>query len=104
MPAVGTDHVVTTHAVARMLGWSTGRVRSVDDILKPTRVSDNSRLFDVDRVLFLVHTIDVMHSMPPLRVIRISKKTPRREGDFYRYGRWLRITRQPPRRSRETAR
>ena len=98
MPPVGTDHVVTTHAVARMIGWSTARVRRVDDVLKPTRVSDGSRLYDVDRVLFLVHTMDVMDSMPPPRVIRISKKAPRREGDIYRYGEWYRITREPSRR------
>ena len=104
MPPVGTDHVVTTHAVARMLGWSTARVRSIDEILKPTRGSDDSRLYDADRVLCLVHTMDVMHSLPPLRFVRISKKAPRREGDFCRYGRWFRITREPPRRSREIAR
>ena len=95
MPPVGTDHVVTTHAVARMLGWSAARVRSIDDVLKPTRVSDESRLFDVDRVLFLVHTMDVMHSLPPLRLVRISKTAPRREGDFERYGTLYRITREP---------
>ncbi len=92
--------MVTTHAVARMLGWSSGRVRSVDDILKPTRVAQGR----LDRVLFFVHTIDVMNNMPPLRVIRISKKAPRCEGDFYRCGRWFRTTREPPRRCREIAR
>lgn len=104
MPPVGTDHVVTTHAVARMLGWSAARVRSIDDVLKPTRVSDESRLYNVDRALFFVHALDVMHSLPPLRVVRISKKSPRREGDFERYGRLYRITREPPRRIREIAR
>jgi len=102
MPPGGTDHVVTTHAVARMLGWAEARVRGIDDILKPTRLSDNSRAYDVDRVLFLVHTMDVMDSLPPLRVVRISKKAPRREGDFYRYGRWFRITRETARRSLPT--
>jgi hypothetical protein len=95
MPPVGTDHVVPVHAVARMLGWSAARVRSVDEILRPARASDGSRLFDVDRVLFFVNTMDVLESLPPLRVIRISKKSARREGDFERYGRWFRITREP---------
>lgn len=95
MPPVGTEHVVPVHAVARMLDWSTARVRSIDDILKPTRTFFGSRLYDVDRVLFLVHTMDVMHSLPPLRVVRISKKSPRREGDLNRYGRWFRVTRKP---------
>ena len=103
MPPVGTDHVVTTHAVARMLGWSTARVRTADYVLKPARASDNSRLYDVNRVLFLVATLDIMDSLPPLRVIRLSKKAPRRERDFERYGKWYRITREPPRRSREIA-
>lgn len=100
MPPVSTDHVVTVHAVARMLGWSTAKVRGVDDILKPTRLSDESRAYDVDRVLFFVQTMDVMDSLPPLRVVRISKKAPRREGDFCRYGMVFRITREPPRRRR----
>ena len=102
MPPVGTDHVVLVQAVAQMLGWSTARVRSVDEILKPTRLSDGTRTraYDVDRVLFFVHTMDVMHSMPPLRVVRISKKAPHHEGDFHRYGRWFRITREPSRRRR----
>lgn len=58
MPPRRSKHVVPIHAVARMLGWSAARVRRVDDILRPFRASDNSRLFDVDRVLFLVHTMD----------------------------------------------
>ena len=94
MPPGRTDHVVTTHAVARMLGWSSGRVRSVDDILKPTLVAQG-RLYDVDRVLFFVRTMDELDSLPPLRVVRITKKSPRREGDFERFGRLYRITREP---------
>jgi hypothetical protein len=41
-----------------MLGWSSARVRSVDDILHPTRLCDGTRVYDVDRVLFLVRVID----------------------------------------------
>jgi hypothetical protein len=58
MPPRQTKHVVPIHAVARMLGWSTARVRGVDDILRPLRLADGSRLYDVDRVLFLVYTLD----------------------------------------------
>ena len=41
-----------------MLGWSTARIRGIDDILRPFRLADGSRLYDVDRVLFLVCTLD----------------------------------------------
>ena len=58
MPPVGSKHVVPVHAVARMLGWSTARVRGVDDILRPRRLADGSRVYDVERVLVFVHVID----------------------------------------------
>jgi hypothetical protein len=58
MPPVQSEHVVTVHAVARMLGWSTPRVRGVDDILRPVRGSNAERFYAIDRVLFFVRTID----------------------------------------------
>ena len=53
MPPVQSEHVVTVHAVARMLEWSAARVRSVDDILRPVRASNGERLYAIDRVLHL---------------------------------------------------
>ena len=58
MPPVTGEHVVTVHAVARMLGWSARRVRRLDDILRPIRLADGSRAYDVERVLFFVHVLD----------------------------------------------
>lgn len=58
MPPRGSQHVVPTHSVARMLGWSTARVRRVDDILRPIRLADGERMYDVDRVLFFVRVYD----------------------------------------------
>lgn len=58
MPPRGSKHVVPVHAVARMLGWSTARVRGVDDILRPIRLADGARVYDVDRVLFFVRVFD----------------------------------------------
>jgi len=58
MPRRRWKHVVPVHAVARILGWSTARVRGVDDILRPFRLSDGSRVYDVDRVLFFVRVMD----------------------------------------------
>jgi hypothetical protein len=58
MPSVQSRHVVPVHAVARMLGWSTARVRGIDSILRPVRASDGLRLYDVDRVLFFVRVMD----------------------------------------------
>lgn len=46
------------HAVARMLGWSTARVHGIDDILRPIRLADGMRAYDVDRVLFFVRVFD----------------------------------------------
>lgn len=78
---VDTHHVVTTHAVARMLGWSTARVRSIDRILRPERAADGGRLYDVARVLFFVGVQDVMNSLPPPRLSKRlvpNIRTPRR--------------------------
>ncbi len=75
MPPVEGKQVVPAHAVARMLVWSTQRVRRADDILRPTFAADRSRLYDVDRVLCLVH---VMDNAPPVRrplTIRVKKFT-----------------------------
>lgn len=58
MPPVQSKHVVPVHAVARMLGWSTARVRSIDDILRPIRLADGSHVYDVMRVLFFVRVFD----------------------------------------------
>jgi hypothetical protein len=58
MPPVDSKHVVPVHAVARMLGWSAVRVRGVDDILRPTRLADGSRVYDVERVVFFVRVFD----------------------------------------------
>lgn len=63
MPPVEGKNVVPTHAVARMLGWSTTRVRSIDDILRPIRLADGSRAYDIDRVLCFVQVWD---SAPPV--------------------------------------
>lgn len=40
MPPVRPTELVPVHAVARMLMWSTARVRTIDDILRPDRVAD----------------------------------------------------------------
>jgi len=65
MPPVGSKHVVTIHAVARMLGWAPARIRRIDDVLRPTRAgtATGERLYDVERVLFLVETVD---NAPPV--------------------------------------
>jgi hypothetical protein len=41
-----------------MLGWTAARVRSVDDIRRPRRLADGSRVYDVARVRFFVRVID----------------------------------------------
>ena len=98
MPPAGTQHVVLTHAVARMLGWSNARVRSTDDVLKPTRAADGTRLYDVDRVLNLVFTMDEADRLPRSRLVWISKHAPRRDTEIFSHGRWYRITYEPARR------
>jgi hypothetical protein len=57
MPPRGSQHVVTVHAVARMLKWSAARVHSVDDILRPVRAANRERLYSIDRVLYFVHAV-----------------------------------------------
>ena len=78
MPPVGTKHVVTVQAVARMLEWTTQRVRGVDDILRPTRAANGERLIDVDRALFFVRTMDILNSMPGPLVLDLTAEESRR--------------------------
>lgn len=78
MPPVGTKHVVTIQAVARMLGWSTQRVRSVDDLLRPTRAANGERFIDVDRALFFVRTMDIADSLPGVIVLDVTAEESRR--------------------------
>jgi hypothetical protein len=75
MPPVGSKHVVTIHAVARMLGWTAARIRRIDDVLRPTRAgtANGERLYDVDRVLFLVETIDNAPPVPAPIVISAAE-------------------------------
>jgi len=73
MPPVGSKHVVTIHAVARMLGWVAARVRRIDDLLRPTRAANGERLYDVDRVLFLVETMDNAPPVPAPIVISAAE-------------------------------
>ena len=73
MPPVGSKHVVTFHAVARMLGWASARIRRIDDVLRPTRAANGERLYDVDRVLFLVETMDNAPAVPAPIVISAAE-------------------------------
>ena len=73
MPPVGTKHVVTIQAVARMLGWTTQRVRRIDDILRPTRAANGERVYDIDRALFLVETMDNAPPVPAPIVISTAE-------------------------------
>jgi hypothetical protein len=59
MPPVGTSHVVTIHALARMLGWTTQRIRRLDDLLRPARAANGERVFDIDRALSFVRAVDM---------------------------------------------
>jgi hypothetical protein len=78
MPPVGSKHVVTIHAVARMLGWTAARIRRIDDILRPTRAANGERLIDVDRALFFVRTMDILNSMPGPIVLDLTAEESRR--------------------------
>jgi hypothetical protein len=80
MPPVGTKHVVTIDAVARMLEWTTQRVHRLDGLLRPTRAAtaNSERLYDVDRVLFFVRTMDVLDSRPGPIVLDLTAEESRR--------------------------
>lgn len=78
MPPVGTKRVVTIQAVARMLGWTTQRIRRIDDILRPTRAANGERLIDVDRALFFVRTMDIADSLPGPIVLDVTAAESRR--------------------------
>ena len=78
MPPVGSKHVVTIQAVARMLGWTTQRVRRIDDVLRPTRAANGERLIDVDRALFFVRTMDFADSLPGPIVLDLTAEESRR--------------------------
>ena len=82
MPPVGSKHAVTIHAVARMLGWTAARIRRIDDVLRPTRATNRERLYDVDRVLFLVETMDNAPPVPAPIVISAAKAGARSRRDL----------------------
>lgn len=78
MPPVDPKHVVPTHAVARLLGWSTARVRRLDDLLRPIRLANGDRAYGVERVLFLARTMDAAPRHFPTLIditIRTTKRT-----------------------------
>lgn len=80
MPPVGTKHVVTILALARMLGWTAQRIRRIDDILRPTRANtaNGERLYDIDRALFFVRTMDIADSLPGPIVLDLTAEESRR--------------------------
>jgi len=80
MPPVGTKHVVTIQAVARMLEWTTQRLRGLDDILRPTRAgtANSERLYDIDRALFFVRTMDFADGLPGPIVLDLTAEESRR--------------------------
>ena len=61
-------------------------VRCVDDVLRPTRGANGRRLYDVDRVLFFVHVMDVLDSLPGPIVIDISAAESKRVRQKLRRG------------------
>lgn len=54
--------VVPISQVSAALRWSTARVRAVDDLLKPLRLPDGTRLYHVDRALTFIRWIDDLES------------------------------------------
>lgn len=56
-----------------MLDWSTARVRVIDDVLRPTRAANAERLYDVDRVLFFVWTMDMAPPVPEPMVMTLAE-------------------------------
>jgi hypothetical protein len=58
---------VLVHQVARALGWSTARVRSVDDLLKPVRLANDARAYDLERALVFIEIIDALEAFAARR-------------------------------------
>jgi hypothetical protein len=49
---------VPLHQIARALGWTSARVRSLDDLLKPTRMANGARAYDAERALAFIQIMD----------------------------------------------
>lgn len=69
-------HVVLVGQVAQMLGWSTARVRSIDEILNPMRLADGTRAYDVDRALAFVRHWDAFLLWAEANPPRVYDVTP----------------------------
>jgi hypothetical protein len=60
LPPPRGDAVVLISQIAQALGWSTARLRKLDDLLKPMRLADGNgtRAYHVDRALMFVDAVD----------------------------------------------
>jgi len=63
---------------ARALGWWTERFRAVDDLLKPIRVADGTRLYHVERALAFVGWMDDLNAWSDAREARLRRSAKRR--------------------------
>jgi hypothetical protein len=60
--------------LARALGWPTARVRGLDDLLKPIRLSDGSRAYNVDRAMGFVKHWDAFMAWSDARAARERRR------------------------------
>jgi hypothetical protein len=71
--------VVHVSQLALALGWSTARVRAVDDILKPIRLADSTRVYHLDRALALIKVFDDMDAWNVVRAAHERRNERRRD-------------------------
>src|SRR5689334_2020271 len=69
--------VVHIGQLARALGWSLARLRSADDILKPIRLSDGTRVCNIDRAMAFIKVFDDWESTRDVREARARRNERR---------------------------
>lgn len=81
LPPPTWKHVVLLHQIARALGWSSARVRGVDDMLKPRRLAGSrTRVYDAERALVFIRWVDATRAFYAVRDRESSRLRRRSRG------------------------
>lgn len=70
LPRARGNEVVLIGQVARALGWTTERVRGLDDLLRPIRLGDGARGYHVERAMVFIRQMDRFNAWSEARANR----------------------------------
>lgn len=78
LPARSDKNLILIGQLAAALGWSTARLRGLDDLFKPTRFADGTRAYNVERAMGFVRFWDEFMAWSEARALRESSLSQRR--------------------------